>query len=234
MKDTNFYNTESAVYSAKRYPKLATTFTQFFFKERLRVTLTLLQKYMQGKGSISLLEIGCADGVVARAIWQRFGVKLSPFEAIDLSPKMIEVAKCSNTDTPITFEVRSGVALLKNYNCIIEIGVLNYLTLEEELASVRSALLPKGVYVCSISGKSSLQTSLKGEEGFMHLLSYKQYEEKFNKMFTIITAVPVGLFVPWLWKVPALARLVQPIVDISILWIAPNSAHEKIYVLTLK
>lgn len=234
MKDTNFYNTESAAYSAKRYPKLATTFTQFFFKERLRVTLALLQQCLPAEPAVSTLEIGCADGVVARALWQQFGSKLLPFEAIDLSPQMIDIAKKNNADTPIQFAVRSGVALPKTYDCIVEVGVLNYLALAPELDAVQAALSSRGVYICSISGESSLQTTLKGGEGYMHLESYATYEEEFAKRFTVAYVAPVGLFVPWLWKVPAMARILQQVIESIVLFILPKLAHEKIYVLTCK
>ncbi len=234
MKDTDFYNAESNAYSKKRYPELATTFTQFFFKERLRLTLLLLKKFLPKHGSVSMLEIGCADGVVARAVWQNHSENVASFDAVDIAPQMIAVAQKNNADTPIHFSVRDTVALPSVYDCIVEVGVLNYLQLADELNAVQAALTPRGTYICSISGLSSLQTTLKGWEGYMHLHPYAYYEQEFAKRFTIVRAMPVGFFVPLLWKVPAVARILQPLIEKIALSLVPNLAHEKIYVLTTK
>lgn len=234
MKDTAFYNAESSRYSGKRYPSLARTFTQHFFKERLRLTLILLTKYLPAQKNIDALEIGCADGVVARAVWEAFPGAFTKFDAVDLASQMIEVAKQTNADIPVHFLVREGSTLPGTYACIIEIGVLNYLALEEELNAVSRALQPRGVYICSISGSSSVQTALKGADDFMHLRSYAQYEEAFAKHFNTLRVVPVGFFVPLLWKVPASARVLQPLIERALLSLVPNWAHEKIYVLTPK
>jgi SAM-dependent methyltransferase len=234
MKDTDFYNKESATYSAKRYPAKAATFTQFFFKERLRLTLGLLEKYVQEKREVSLLEIGCADGVVARAIWQKFGQNIAAFDATDIAPDMIEAAKKNNADTPIRFSVREGISLPARHDCIIEVGVLNYLDLEEELDAVASVLAPGDAYVCSLVGRSSLLNTFKGKgDGLLHLNSYRGYESEIRKRFEIQKTVATGFFIPWLWKLPAVARALQPIIE-KMLAFMPGLAHEKIYVLISK
>lgn len=234
MKDSTFYNTESGTYSSKRYPKTAHTFTQFFFKERLCLTLHLLQKYLPKNETASLLEIGCADGVVVRAIYDRFSTAFTRIDAVDAAPQMIEVAKAHHAETSITFAVRNNTVPLETHTVIIEIGVLNYTALEAELAAVARALAPGGVYLCSLVDMSSLQNTLIGKDGFMHIQSQSEYKKQLYKYFNILQTVPVGFFVPWLWKLPAVAHVVQPVIEQIGRTLAPNLAHEKIYVLATK
>jgi SAM-dependent methyltransferase len=233
MKDTAFYNNEASIYSAKRYPQKPVTFTQFFFKERLQKALGLVGAFLHAKQSATLLEIGCADGVVARALWERFPAALARIDAVDISPGMIEAAAQKNADTPIRFSVRDTAPLLDKYDLIIETGVLNYTDTATDFAEAAQRLTPDGEYICSIAGSSSAQQGLKGDSQYLHLYSYKIYEAELQKYFTIACTVPVGLFVPLLWKLPALARILQPVAEL-VLKIAPNLALEKIYVLTGK
>ncbi len=230
VKDTEFYNAESNKYSAKRYPSRATTFTQYFFKERLAQTLSLIAAMPEAVRH-ETLEVGCADGVVARAIWQRFSHSICTIAAIDISPGMIAAAKRHNDDTSIQFSVREGTALSGRYGLVVEIGVLNYLDVDQELPAVASVLRADGRYLCSIAGNSSLYSRLRGQESYHDWRTYAAYEQQMRRHFTIERIVPVGCFVPLLWRVPAVARLVQPIIDSLARAVLPNAMHEKIYVL---
>jgi SAM-dependent methyltransferase len=229
MKDTEFYNAESLQYSSKRYPVAATTFTQFFFKERLAKTLLHIEKYLKEKHSaVSLLEVGCADGVVVEQIYKQFGKSFNAIDAIDISPGMIEAAK-KNTTAPIRYSVREAT-LPGTYDLVIEVGVLNYSDFSEDMRAVSAALREGGVYICSVAGSSSLQHTLKGGDGYGNLRSYAEYEKEMRNYFVIERAEPVGFFVPLLWKVPVVARAVQPIVE----WLLKplqSLALEKVYVL---
>jgi len=231
MKDTSFYNAESTAYSAKRYPARAMTFTQYFFKERLARVNGVVQTYARTRGTPArLLEIGCADGVVVRALWQKMPHAFSAIDAVDLSPDMVATAAQNNADTPIRFMVRENASLTPPYDVVLEVGVLNYTDLEADLRDAARLLDAHGIYLCSVAGASSLQNKIKGSSGYKHLLGYAQYEQELRRYFTIRHAVPVGIFVPLLWRLPALARIVQPWVE----WagrISPNWALEKIYVL---
>lgn len=232
-KDTAFYDAESAQYSGKRYPARARTFTQFFFKERLRRTLGEIGRFVSGKQGLSVLEVGCADGVVARAIWKAHGGAFSNILANDIAPEMVRIAQERNADTPIHFEQRTGHEV-GPYDLIIEIGVLNFSTLKDEYAEVERLLAPDGRFICSLSSTTSLQHRLKGSDGYRHLRSYREYEKELTERFDIVRAIPVGFFVPWLWKMPPLGRLLQPLVDHLGAFLMPNGAHEKVYVLARK
>jgi trans-aconitate methyltransferase len=230
-RDTDFYNAESAAYSARRYPAHAATFTQFFFKERLRLTLEILSTYIQG--GESLFEVGCADGVVVRAIHTRFP-GLSSIEATDLSPDMITVAKRLSRDAPIQFSVREGSILPSPRDIILEVGVLNYTDEEADFKAVYDALSSNGIYICSLSGRSSLQHVLKGPGEYRHLKSYKEYETELKKFFIVKKVIGVGIFAPWLWKLPSVARIAQPVFETFARILFPSLMHEKIYVLGKK
>lgn len=233
-KDTRYYDTESAVYSAKRYPESPVTFTQYFFKARLKQTLALLAPYFTQKPPRFVLEIGCADGIVAHAIWKRFTPAIAAFDAVDAAPDMICVAKEQHKDTPIHFSMRDGPTLPGTYDLIIEVGVLNYTDIAIDFEAVASALAQGGRYVCSLAGDSSLQHLLKGSSGYKHLRSYADYERELGEHFKIEHREAIGFFIPLLWKIPKLARVVQPIFDWFGRHVAPSLALEQLYVLTSK
>jgi SAM-dependent methyltransferase len=233
MKDTAFYNTESAVYSAKRYPVRPETFTQYFFKARLACALSLLDSLLQKKET-SVLEIGSADGIVARAVWEQFPNTRAHFDAIDISPEMIRVASTRHADTAIQFSVRKAHELSGTYDLVLQLGVLNYLDIDVELPQIQKILAWGGHYVCSISASSSLQHRLKGSDGYRHLHSYEEYEALLRQHFFVRHTEAVGFFIPFLWRIPMLARFTQPIVEWFGKNLVPALALEKIYVLEAK
>ncbi len=232
-KDTHFFNTQSNVYSARRYPVIPLTFTQFFFKERLRAVLTLLMPVLGRGEPKAVLEVGCADGVVARAVWEEYHAHIASFEANDIAPHMIETAKQEHGDTPIQFSLRTGEPLVGTYHTVIEVGVLNYTDTAVDFAQIARVLAPEGRYICSLSATSSLQNRLKGATGYAHLLSYAEYEKEMCRYFRIEAVQPVGFFVPHLWKWPWLARRVQPLLELIGAVLVPSWAHEKVYTLAL-
>lgn len=233
MKDSNFYNAESLKYSSKRYPDKANTFTQFFFKERLRITLSVLQQLLNGRRNVSLLEIGCADGIIIRRVWETFSNYFGRIEATDVAEEMITQATQKNTHTPIHF-FRRETQLPGNNDIILEIGVLNLISVQDECKAVAEALHHFGYFICSLSGASSLQHRLKGQDRLAHLESYQVYERILGEHFNLLRSEPIGFFIPWLWKIPQLGRVLQPFVEWVGKHIAPNLAHEKLYVLTPK
>lgn len=230
MKDTIFFNAESRSYSLKRYPVQARTFTQFFFKERLVQTIHMLSPVF-AEPSRRVLELGCADGIVAARIHERFAGSIATFDATDIASEMITAARTLFPDAGVQFAVRTETPIVGTYDAIIEVGVLNYTDLEPELQAVRNALAPGARYVCSIAGASSLQARLKGAEGYAHLFGYKEYESIFSKYFDITERRAVGFFIPYLWKIPVLARILQPFFEVIGRTVNPGLALEYVYVL---
>ncbi len=180
---------------------------------------------------MSLLEVGCADGVVVERIYAQFGKSFNTIDAIDISPGMIEAAQ-KNTTAPIRYRVREA-ELPGTYDLVVEVGVLNYSDFTEDMQQVSAALKEGGVYICSVAGSSSLQRMLKGGDGYGNLRSYAEYEKEMRAYFVIERAEPVGFFVPLLWKMPTVARAVQPIVE-WLLQPLQSLALEKVYVLKPK
>lgn len=237
FKDTEFFNTASSSYSSNRYPVVSQSYTQHFFKKRLSVVIDLLRDSPEFTGTgFSVLEIGCADGVVLRNIYESFGQVFSEYTGIDTSPKMIEVAEREHGDVPILFKVRERYAGTKQHDLIIEIGVLNYVpSIRDECMYVHRALKDTGIYVCSLAGTNSIWNKIKsGDKGYSSFLSYEEYQSLLQRYFTIEKEIPVGFFVPLLWRVPSLARIIQPIIEWVFEPILPNLFHEKVYILKRK
>lgn len=229
MKDTTYYNAESEKYSAKRYPKRLETFTQYFFTRRLALTLTLLKRYV--RPATRLLEVGCADGVVVRTIESRFPGNFSAIHAVDISPDMITAAKSQTLpESGIVFNPRMNKELPGVYDIIVEIGVLNYLDVPVEIPVIAGALEQGGLYVCSVAGKSSFQYRVKGGD-YKDIRAYAEYERIFTESFDIVDTQAVGFFIPYLWKVPLLARALQPFFEYFGTKLAPLLALEILYVL---
>lgn len=236
-KDTEFYNKISESYSADRYPEVATSYTQFFFKKRLDLLIGAIKQTALAQSSgLSVLEIGCANGVVLRKIHEVFKRNFSYFVGLDISPKMIEVASRENVDTNMIFKVRNEYNGLKEFDLIIEVGVINYTdSVEEEMSYAHSVLKDGGYYICSFAGTDSVLNKIKpGDKGYNNFLSYIEYEQTMRKFFRIEKKIPVGFFVPLLWRFPAIARLKQPIVENFFKFFSPNLFHENIYVLKKK
>jgi len=237
LKDTEFYNAVSSSYSLSRYPADPQSYTQFFFKKRLSVMIDFLRCSQEFMGTgFSVLEIGCADGIVLRKLHDFFRGKFSEYIGIDISPKMVEVAVREHSDAPILFKTRETYADTKKHDLVIEVGVLNYVSsVEHEYKYVHRILKDTGVYICSLAGTNSLwNRSKSGDKGYSNFLSYEEYQRLLQKYFTIEKEIPVGLFVPLLWRVPLLARIVQPVIEVILKPIAPDLFHEKVYILKRK
>lgn len=232
IKDTKFYDKASASYSADRYPAVARSYTQFFFKRRLSLVIGVIERLRKepAKG-LSVFEVGCADGVVLREIYDAFKSDFASFLGVDLSPKMIEVASRENSDTNIVFKTRDEHSDAKRQDLVVEVGVINYVpNVEREIAYAHSMLKDGGRYICSLAGNDSFWNKIKpGEKGFNNFLSYEEYEEMLKGYFVIEKKIPVGFFVPLLWRAPAVARVVQPVVEEILRPFAPNLFHENIY-----
>lgn len=230
IKDPAFYNKESVQYSAKRYPAVATNYIQFFFKKRLSLTLAHMRSLFGKSNGLSLLEIGCADGVVLRDIQQKLPAVFSAFTGIDTAKDMIVVAQSLDISHKMKFYVR-GEEPMQTYDTIIEIGVANYANFDDELAYAHDHLKAGGMYILSIAGNDSLNARLGGAVGYNNFLSYAEYQNKIRGIFDVKKIVSVGFHVPFLWRVPFVARRIQPIVEVLFSRLTPNLFHEKIYIL---
>jgi SAM-dependent methyltransferase len=234
IKDSSFYDTESETYSDKRYPKQPSSYNQFFFIKRLSFVLCMLRASLLGKTGLLLLEIGCADGIVIEKIYEKFSGAFSSIIGIDTSLEMIAVASKRYQGRPFVFKNRADFSDTSLKDVIIEVGVINYADLSEELDFASSRLKENGVYVISLAGTSSLWNRIKkGDKGFRNFLSYSEYEKEINKKFDIVATKSVGFFIPLIWKIPALARIIQPS-EMILRKIVPNLFHEKIYLLKKK
>ncbi len=232
-KGQAFYNESSALYSESRYPRVARSYNQFFFKKRLDVTIRALANMISHFKSPSLLEVGCADGIVLRKAHEEFGDSISSYEGIDVAPAMVEAAKTKNTNLPIRFDIRKvDAGFPGTHDLIIEVGVLNYAGFNADVKFAREALSSSGYYICSVAGRNSLwDRRMKEGSRFKDFMTYGEYESEIKKSFEVVTVKPVGLYLPLIWRFPALARMIQPVAEALVSPIAPNAFHEKVYIL---
>jgi 2-polyprenyl-3-methyl-5-hydroxy-6-metoxy-1,4-benzoquinol methylase len=230
-KDTLYYDAESVRYSRKRYPAKATTYVQAFYLRRLAIVTEFVRSLAYGQ-PISVLEVGCADGVILRSLYAALPKMFSSLTGVDVSERMVQTARVESAGLPIRYAVRSGTQE-EPRDLVIEVGVLNYVPdFEQELLSLRAAIAPNGHALISLAGKGSLWHRLKrtGDE-FADFQNYTDYETVIMKHFSIVAMAPVGLFVPYLWRVPVLARAIQPLAERALV-AAPGLFHERIYLLT--
>jgi 2-polyprenyl-3-methyl-5-hydroxy-6-metoxy-1,4-benzoquinol methylase len=235
IKDSDFYNKESGIYSSKRYPAVASTYIQFFFKKRLDITITLLKQIYCNTSHASvgkkLLEVGCADGVVVRAIQEKIPNTFSEVVGIDIAPDMVKVASELDRSGKAAFYVRGQEPQVNKFDAVVEIGVANYTDFDAELAYTHEHLVDNGVFILSIAGNNSLSGYMGGDVGYENFLPYPEYEKKIAEKFIIERVVPVGLRLPIIWKIPTFARCIQPVLEVVLRGILGHLFHEKVYML---
>lgn len=109
----------------------------------------------------NILEIGCGTGAFARRLVQRADRVM----AVDLSPKMIEVAKLqSEAYTNIDFQVADIMQWEfpgEHFDAIVSLATFHHLPLERLLPSLKAALKPGGkLVVLDLLDHESVQDSL--------------------------------------------------------------------------
>jgi len=230
VKDKDFYNQESTRYSSKRYPSVATNYIQYFFKKRMALVLRALEENLKHQSGLSLLEIGCADGVVLREISEKQNNIFAKLIGIDTSDGMISEAKVITVDDKINYFVRGEEAFANKFDVVLEVGVANYANIDEELIYAKNNLKEDGIYILSLAGKGSINGFWGKGAGYNNFLAYTEYEEKIKKYFEIKKIIPVGIFVPLIWRNKIIGRILQNIFEKMFL-LFPGLFHEKIYVL---
>lgn len=234
IKNLEYYQKESQNYSDKRYPETDTDYVHFFFKRRLDLLIMYLDSVLKDKTNQEVLEVGCADGIVSRSMMVCFD-NIKTINAIDVSSAMIDSARQQTKNKNISFFLR-GQEPKKLYDVVVEIGVVNLTDREVEYNYALDSLKEGGLYICSLASRTSLRSIIKFNEhrdGFAHLLSFDEYEKELAEKFEIVRSTPYGLFIPWLWKAPRLARHIQPFID-KVLSPLEVVFHEKIYLLRKK
>ncbi len=105
---------------------------------------SFLLKHIPPSSELDALEIGCGTGSFTRLLAQRFRRVL----AIDLSPRMIELAKEQSRQYPnIDFHVADVMTeefSSNQFGCIASIATLHHVPFEPILAKMKDALKPGG------------------------------------------------------------------------------------------
>lgn len=234
-KIVDFYDKESTGYTQKRYPVITESYTQYIFKKRLAVFLSFIESVIDDlPQDISMLEIGCADGIILKAVEERFPNRFSKLVGVDISPGMIKEAKDSNKNPRASYFLRDEL-ISEKFTLVVELGVHPF-DLAGELSFVNSHLQSGGYFFYDLVGLKALYTriKLKGEYFVSDYKTYKNSDTELSSVFTIVKASVYGFFVPKIWSRPSFARVIQPIVDAIFQNISPELFQEKIYLLKKK
>ena len=227
----DYYDKASKSYSELRYKDTFVGFFQYIFGTRRKVFLELLADIEKDlPQNATILEIGCADGVLFKAIEKKFPSRFSKMIGVDISQGMIDEAKRQNTNSRVSFVLRDNLSIEK-FDVIIELGVGVY-EYEDEWKFISSRLNSDGYIFYTLTSSKSLYTRFKNKDAYYvkYYKLYKEYERFFSKYFSISNSRVYGLFIPKLWSIPIIARVLQPVFD----WIFKpfqNLFHEKFYLL---
>lgn len=106
-----------------------------------------LLKQLPAASNADALEIGCGTGKFSRLLAQRYRRVL----ALDLSPRMIEIARERSQAYPnIDFQVADVMNCefaAGQFGCIASIATLHHLPFEPILSKIKSILKPGGVFL---------------------------------------------------------------------------------------
>ena len=208
-----YYDEEASVYSQKRYPARAQNYVHFLFTRRRALLLGMLAKAIAGtKEPRTLLEVGCADGVLLRSIAAAYPNAFAHMLGIDVAEPMIAMARKMTTEPGIEYKMRDELPHTGAFSVVLEIGVAALVhDTAGELGILGNQLESGGYLLCSFGAKSSIAARMeKGAGRRSELKTYAEYEAAMHKHFTVVKKIPYGIYVPLLWKVPALARVLQP------------------------
>ena len=232
---TQYYDKESSSYSHKRYDGQLLTYVQFLFRQRLSIFLDYLTTILSDKtDNLSLIEIGCADGIIIRKVLEYFPERWERIVGLDISEEMLKEARRRTNNPLVFFQIRNGEGL-RPTDIVIRLGV-HTPNLEEEIEYIKKILKPGGYVFYSVGSKKSLHVrfKLKNAPYVKDYLTYNKYDERFSKEFDLVNSKVYGFFVPKLWTFPNIARVVQPIFEFIFRHFTPELYHEKIYLLRLK
>ncbi len=229
-KDTEYYNKEGYIYSQKRYPEKDTDFSHLFFKKRRSILTKMIGRIVDGKANITLLEIGCADGVILR--WTKDNFKnIIRLVGVDISDTMIKEATRIDKNHEMEFYLKEANSSFGDFDIVVEVGVLNLTDFQKEFLFAKKHMKAGGYYICSFASNTSMLSTMKIKKGnFQNHLKFNEYERLIRDHFSIINSESYGIFIPYIWKIPRLARFLQPVFEV-VFKLIPNLFHERIYVL---
>ncbi len=238
--NTKFYDDASKNYSRNRYSLVSVSYINFFFKKRLKIVVNqisnIISNNYHNQDNLTLLESGCADGVVINKIIKEFPNRFSVYVGTDISQGMIDEAIKQNKFENVRYYLKGKEDGDLKYDIVLAIGYLSPGIFDQEFGYLLSNLKKDGFLIISLASRNSIYTKLKlnNKEYIRDYWSHNEYYKYLSKRFDIVSISTCGLFIPKLWKFPYIARIFQPVIEDILDIFIPNLYHEKIFVLKIR
>ncbi|MBI2482142.1 MAG: class I SAM-dependent methyltransferase [Candidatus Vogelbacteria bacterium] len=230
-QDPSIYDGLSLNYAEKRYTGKVDSYIKYIFTTRRSILTGFFKEVLNKIEKPSVFEIGCADGVLARFLRQQFPEQIGHFVGVDISSEMIKLALSARI-VDADFYLRDQLNPdFEASDVVMEVGVHTG-DWSSEIAYWRQHLKPDGFLIKSVAGRQSIYARLKlyDRDYYQDYSSYREYEKIFNQDFDIIATKSYGIFIPKIWRWPALARPIQMFFDQVLVWF-PELYHERVYLL---
>jgi malonyl-CoA O-methyltransferase len=160
----------------KKFSKAALTYDRYaIVQSDVANQLAAKLPTTKAAGEISaILEVGCGTGNFTSILVKRFPD--ARIQALDFSPEMLNQARLKQHKNDIQFVCDEAEQFLANtpnesFDLVVSNGSLQWFSdLDESLKNIARILKPKGVFLCSIFGPTSLKEL---ELGLKELFAYQ-------------------------------------------------------------
>ena len=144
-----------------------------------------IRKLVSLPENATCLEIGCGTGYAASQIFKNYHPQ--KLMAMDLDPKMIQIATSRYQTLPIEFIVADATHLpydQEQFDAIFEFGVYHHIPdWRSALQEIVRVLKPNGVFVAEDLSKDTFETTIgsHGRKHFDHPYNEMFYKQEFKK-----------------------------------------------------
>ncbi len=230
-----FYDRMSDHYSRDRYLSGITNAVQYSYAQRLNIVRVFARRALMGTTHARILDVGTADGYVLRRIYDDNASHIAAMVGNDIAPKMLEEARRQSTGYPVTFVLR-GQEPAGEYNLLMEIGV-HMPDPQAEIEWIVERVNHGGYAIITVANRYSWYSrqKLRNKPYIVDYRTFQEYEHYIASSFDILEKRTLGIFIPKLWVLPSFfARLIQTVAEWIIERLAPNTMHERVYLLRLR
>lgn len=132
------------------------------------------------KNNIAVLEVGCGNGTGTKLISKYFNP--NHIDAIDLDPRMIEIARERNSNNKIHFQVANATKLPfanNSFDAVFDFGIIHHIpNWKVAIREISRVLKPSGQAIIEDLSKETFGTTL-GK--FLRSILRHPYEQMYTK-----------------------------------------------------